>query len=108
MGLINDDVLGLANAIAVPNLAFGHAAYFTLPVPANASNLKFQISGGTGDADLYVKFGAVPTLASYDCRPYLTGNNETCTFTPSANTTYYVNVRAYAGYSGVTLKGTSN
>jgi len=34
--------------------------------------------------------------------------SETCSFTPTANTTYYINVRAYAAYSGVSLKGTSN
>jgi len=55
-----------------------------------------------------VKAGSAPTTTSYDCRPYTTGNSETCTFTPSVNTTYYVNVRAYAGYSGISLKGTSN
>ena len=30
-------------------------------VPAGATNLKFVTSGGTGDADLYVKFGSAPT-----------------------------------------------
>jgi hypothetical protein len=57
---------------------------------------------------MYVKAGSAPTRTSYNCRPYTTGNSETCTFTPTANTTYYVNVRAYAAFSGVTLKGTSN
>jgi hypothetical protein len=38
--------------------------------------------------------------------PYTTGNNETCTFNAPAAGTYYVNVRAYAAYSGVTLTGT--
>jgi hypothetical protein len=68
----------------------------------------FATSGGTGDADLYVKAGSAPTTSSYDCRPYTSSTAETCTFTPSANTTYYINVRAYAAYSGVSLKGTSN
>ena len=35
-----------------------------------------SISGGTGDADLYVKLGSAPTLTSYTCRPYITGNSE--------------------------------
>lgn len=33
---------------------------------------------GTGDADLYVRRGAAPTLHHYDCRPYKSGSNETC------------------------------
>ena len=52
---------------------------------------------GTGDADLYVRFGAAPTTTSYNCRPYRTGNNETCSLTvPAGQTKAYVLVRGYA------------
>jgi PKD repeat protein len=85
----------------------GVSSTYSMPIAAGHT-VTFTISGGTGDADLYVKAGATPTSSVYDCRPYTTGNAETCTFTPSTATTYYVNVRAYASYSGVTLKGTSN
>ncbi len=74
-------------------------------VSAAASNLLFEISGGSGDADLYVKFGSPPTTSSYDCRPYRSGNNETCAFSSPQSGTYYVMVRGYSSYSGVTLKG---
>ena len=57
---------------------------YTMVVPAGASNLQFQISGGSGDADLYVRFGSAPTTSAYDCRPYLGGNNETCTIRNTA------------------------
>ena len=61
------------------------------------------MNGGSGDVDLYVKFNQVPTLSSYDCRPYLDGNTETCTFaTPSAGT-YYIMLSGYQQFSGVTL-----
>ena len=46
-----------------------------------------------------------PTTATYDCRPYLNGNNETCSFTNPAATDYYVMLRGYQSYSGVTLVG---
>ena len=72
--------------------------------PANgASAIKFVTSGGTGDADLYVRFGAPPTLTAYDCRPYTGGNAETCEFNPAQSGTYYVMINAYSAYSGVTL-----
>jgi serine protease len=54
---------------------------------------------------MYVKFGTAPTTSSYDCRPYLTGNSETCTIATTRAGTYYVMVRAYATYSGVSLTG---
>jgi Thermolysin metallopeptidase, alpha-helical domain/Thermolysin metallopeptidase, catalytic domain/Bacterial pre-peptidase C-terminal domain len=72
--------------------------------PTNgATAMKFVISGGTGDADLYVRFGAPPTLTTYDCRPYTSGNSETCEFNPAQSGTYYVMINAFAAYSGVTL-----
>ncbi|MCA9650582.1 MAG: pre-peptidase C-terminal domain-containing protein [Myxococcales bacterium] len=74
------------------------------PYDATGLNaIRFSISGGTGDADLYVRHGAAPTTASYDCRPYIGGNEESCEFNPSQDGNYYVMVRAYSAYSGVTL-----
>jgi vibriolysin len=83
----------------------GSFKYWTFDVPANQSKVTFKISGGTGDADLYVNFGSAPSEAVYQCRPYLTGNNETCTFSPPSVGTYFVGLRTYAPYSGLTLKG---
>ncbi|MBL8297399.1 MAG: pre-peptidase C-terminal domain-containing protein [Rhodanobacteraceae bacterium] len=78
---------------------------FTLAVPAGATNLKFVLSGGTGDADMYVKFGSAPTLSSYDCRPFKGGNNETCNIATAQAGTYYVMLNGYAAYSGASLTG---
>lgn len=83
----------------------GGEVVYTLQVPSGASNLVFTMSGGTGDADMYVKFGSKPTDSSYDCRPYKSGNAESCTIaTPSAGT-YYVRLKAYSAFSGVSLVG---
>jgi uncharacterized protein YkwD len=81
----------------------GQELAYAIDVPAGATELRFAITGGTGDADLYVKFGAAPTRTSYDYRPYLNGNAETVTPTPIRTGTYFVMLRAYASFSGVTL-----
>ncbi|WP_343225858.1 M4 family metallopeptidase [Noviluteimonas lactosilytica] len=83
----------------------GNSANYTLVVPAGATNLTFTISGGTGDADMYVRFGSAPTDTTYTCRPYLSGNNETCTIAAPSAGTYYVRLKAYSSFSGVTLVG---
>lgn len=83
----------------------GSSLSYTIEVPAGASNLSIAISGGTGDADLYVRRGSAPTDSSYDCRPYRSGNAETCTFASPAAGTYHVRVKAYSSFSGVTLLG---
>jgi serine protease len=73
-------------------------------VPSGATNLVIKISGGSGDADLYVRRGSEPTTSSYDCRPYLNGNNETCTFASPQSGTWHIMIRGYTSYSGVTLQ----
>ena len=54
------------------------------------------VMSGTGDPDLYVRFGAAPTTSTYNCRPYLGGAAETCEITvPAGQTSAYVAVRGY-------------
>jgi serine protease len=97
----------LKNGVAKTNLSGAKNAelYYTLEVPAGAKNLSFTMSGGTGDADLYVQYGAAPGTATgtYDCRPYKTGNNESCPITTAQTGTYYVMVKGYSAFSGVSL-----
>ena len=97
-------VLSNGVGVTISDSVVNHQQNWTMVVPAGATGLTFTLSGGTGDADLYVKFGSAPTLSSYDCRPYVAGNSETCNMTAQAGT-YYVMVNTYAAYSGVTLKG---
>ncbi|MHC9512078.1 S8 family serine peptidase [Kangiella sp. M94] len=87
--------------------AQGSKQYFTLEVPAGRSVVDVVMSGGSGDADLYVKFGSEPTTSSYDCRPYKYGNAESCSLTAQEGT-YYIMIYGYSSYSGVSLEGSSN
>lgn len=86
----------------------GSAQYWTVTVPSGASNLVIKTSGGSGDSDLYVKFGSNPTTSSYDCRPYRTGTSETCRFSSPSTGTYHIMLNGYAAYSGVTLSASYN
>lgn len=96
----------LTNGIAVTGLsgAANSELVYTLEVPEGATDLSFSMSGGSGDADLYVKFASEPTSNSYDCRPYLGGNNETCNISTAQAGTYYVKIIGYSAYSGVSLQ----
>ncbi len=95
----------LSKGVALTNLsgATGSSSYYTFTVPAGATELNFTMSGGTGDADMYVKFGSQPTTSSYDCRPYKTGNGESCSFSTVQAGTYHVMLNAYSAYAGVSL-----
>ncbi|QDH71851.1 S8 family peptidase [Lysobacter alkalisoli] len=97
----------LQNGVPVAGLsgASGSEQFFTLDVPSGATNLVFRITGGSGDADMYVRRGAQPTTSSYDCRPYLNGNEESCSFASPQAGTWHVMLRGYSAYSGVSLTG---
>jgi len=68
------------------------------------SSLTVALSGGSGDADLYLQSSSHPTTTSYLCRPYKTGNNESCKVSSPAAGKFYVMLRGYAAYSGASLK----
>ncbi len=98
----------LENGVAKTGLAGAkdNQQFFTLVVPAGATDLKFVTAGGSGDADLYVKFASAPTTGSYECRSWNSGNGETCNISSAQAGTYHVMVNAYSAYSGMNLTAT--
>ncbi|TQV73638.1 hypothetical protein FLL45_12245 [Aliikangiella marina] len=95
----------LQNGIAKSQLSANEneVLNYYIDIPQNAQALSFQIQGGVGDADLYVKAGSEPTLTSFDCRPYKNGNQESCSFNEPETTRYYVAIIGYKDFSGLSL-----
>lgn len=87
------------------SISIGSKVPYT-PSPATLSGNKVivKIYGGTGDADLYVKKGSAPTSSSYDCRPYSSGNTETCDMSSLGAGTYYIMVFGYRAVTGLTVE----
>jgi serine protease len=102
----SSNVLSNGVGVTISDSTVNHQQNWTVVIPAGATNLNISMSGGTGDPDLYVKFGSAPTTSSYDCRPYVAGPAESCPFASPSAGTYYVMVNTYAAYSGTTLKAT--
>ncbi len=48
------------------------------PYTVEAGQVLLAEMTGNGDADLYIRIGALPELDEYDCRPYIDGTDETC------------------------------
>jgi serine protease len=79
---------------------------FTVTVPQGTASFTVVTQGGSGDADLYVRYGAEPSARYFDCRPYTDGNAETCSFANPPAGTWYVGVRGYAAFSGLSIRAT--
>ncbi|GAB6263712.1 S8 family peptidase [Photobacterium sp. R1] len=102
-GTPTDGKLENGKAVTGLNGTSGSEQHFYIDVTAGRT-LTVKTSGGSGDADLYVRFGQKATRSSWDCRPYRAGNGETCTITPSKSGRYYVMLHGYSAYSGLTLQ----
>ena len=96
----------LSNGVPVTGLSGAQNAElrYTLQVPAGATNLRFVTSGGTGDSDLYVRFGSAPSTSDPLKSEGYT-NAETVSIATAQAGTYHVLVRGYSAFSGVTLTG---
>ncbi|OOE67608.1 alkaline serine protease [Salinivibrio sp. IB868] len=82
--------------------AQGTQRFFYVDVDAG-QRLTVNISGGSGDADLYLRYGAKPTLNSWECRPYNYGNSEVCTVQSTQNGRYHVMLNGYTVFNGVSV-----
>lgn len=94
------------------SLSSGQWAHFKIEVPANANSFDVAMTGpGCGltgcafDADMYVRADVRPTTTSYDCRPYQSGNAESCAM-GNVEGWYYVSAYAYSGSGTITLTAT--
>ena len=105
-GGTGDTQLTSGNAVSASG-ASGSQTYYYINVPSGTSELSVVMSGGSGDADLYVRSGSKPTLSTYACRPYKSGNNETCTFSSPAAGTWWIMLHGYSSYSGASLVATA-
>jgi hypothetical protein len=67
----------------------------------------WQITGGTGNLDLFVKHGAPPTTASYDCRSVTPAtNNESCVIASPQVGTYYAMAFSRNATTGAKIRQT--
>jgi hypothetical protein len=100
-----DGAMLLANGTLVAGLT-GEAAsevYYKIEVPAKQARLEISTAGGFGDVDLYVRRGLKPTVAEWDYRSHLIGNDETIVVNNPRAGTYFILLRGSEDYSDATL-----
>ncbi|TXI96271.1 MAG: M20/M25/M40 family metallo-hydrolase [Burkholderiaceae bacterium] len=100
------NVLSSGVPVSLGSMATNATKTFAINVPAGKTSLSFKTSGGTGDTDIYAKFGVAPTTASYDAKSDGSTNTETITISAPKAGTYYVLVKAYAASSGASITAT--
>lgn len=92
----NNTVSGLASSLQL----------FSLDAQNGLDTITVNTSGGTGDADLYIKFGSEASSSNYDCKSSTSTNNETCSL-PAQVGNYSIAIKGYSDFSNVNLIATS-
>ena len=102
------DAVLITSGVAVTGIAGaeGSLKLYKIVVPAGATELEVATSGGTGDADLWVRFNAVPTFDDFDCSSEGATNDEICTQTSPQAGTWFILIEGWEAYSGLTLTAT--
>jgi serine protease len=98
----------LNNAVTATGISLAKSAtkLFAIDVPAGKSSLVIKLSGGSGDGDIYTKFGSAPTTSSYTSKSDGSTNAETITVANPAAGRHYVLLSAYAAVSATSLVAT--
>lgn len=99
------NVTPLANGQTVSGLsgAAGSWSYFKITVAPDQNTLDVVMTGTSGDADLSLRRGALPTLTQWDGRPYLNGNNEAVRMLNFPPGDWYIAVNGYMAFASVSL-----
>ncbi len=82
----------------------GEWIFFEVQVPRDQTLLSAQISGGKGDADLYISLEAKPDVSNYDCRSYMYGNAEECTVNLPLSGTWFIGIYGDNSSSDLTFQ----
>jgi hypothetical protein len=96
-GMCGNATCGSCESVAAANIGSSTELRFTI----TGTDVDVALSGGSGDADLYVKLGSAPTTSSYGCRSWNSNNNESCSL--SGTGTFHILVHAYSPFSAATL-----
>lgn len=78
--------------------------YFTITLPEGQTSLEISTSGGSGDADLYLRYGQLPNEVEFDQSSAGPSNSESVSVSNPAGGVWYVGVFAYESIAGVSIQ----
>lgn len=84
--------------------AEGSSLYYGITVPSGTTSLGVKTWGGSGDCDLYLRYGSPPTTGVYDYRDYYAGNDAAITVENPKAGVWWIMLNAYDAFSGLSLQ----
>lgn len=83
--------------------SFFRPAKFAQQLSDGYTSLTVTLTGGSGNADLYVNHGKKSLFSKWDCSSKVPGNTETCVIDQPQAGEWNIDVRSYGSTSGMTL-----
>lgn len=92
-------VVELGESVSVSSNVTGPVLLYRVEIDeASDEPLNVQLSGGTGDADLFVHYGERPNHQYYRCFSGNIDANESCQLSPTRQGVYHIAVHAYTAF----------
>jgi hypothetical protein len=106
-----EGVVGVVNLVSGVTLTSQGAPtastrVYKITVPTGSTALKVVTSGGTGDADLYLKKGVTPSPTDIDFKSEAAGSAELINVANPAADDWYILVYGYEEYAGMSITAT--
>ena len=106
--VLNQQVLGLNSPVTLSSNTVNDVLLFRVDITeASGEALNVELSGGSGDADLFVHHGERPGHQyRFRCLSGNAGSDEFCQLVPTRMGTYHIAVHAYTAFGPSTLEVT--
>lgn len=106
--VLNQQVIGLNSPVTVSSSTVNEVLLFRVDITeASDEALNVELSGGSGDADLFVHYGERPGHQyRFRCLSGNAASDEFCQLVPTRVGTYHVAVHAYTAFGPSTLEVT--
>ena len=105
LSVVRQRAIGLGEPVTLESSAVGEVFLFRVEVPeASDEALNIELSGGSGDADLFGHYDVRPGYRyQYRCFGVGTGADELCQMAPARAGTYHIAVHAFTPFGPSTL-----
>ena len=106
--ILNQQALGLSSPVTVSSSTVNEVLLFRVDITEPSDEaLNVELSGGSGDADMFVSYGERPDHHyKYRCLSGNAASDEFCQLVPTRMGSYHIAVHAYTAFGPSTLEVT--
>ena len=99
-GIVQTETIEMENDTTITVDGENESSFlYVIDVPPGQESLLFDLSGGTGDCDMYIRYGDYASFMQYDYRPFKSSNNEQVLVENPMPGRWYIMLYGYSSYA---------